>query len=583
MTDEVIGGAGIPPYRASGEYGQNSNSQSAHAANNTMPVGNIQPMPEYSVGQMHTEMPTAIPPTASISQDSSYAPYMNIQQVQTDNGAVDFQRSRGHAVAKHKRSHLSLIIISGLLALIITVLVVGFFGARSYYAHKAAPGVSFAGENVSGLSEHDLKQLVSSKSTSSILTISDGNGGRSTAKLKELGVQVDAEATVQNILSAKNHNQFAKLNPFEHESVPMVVSVNKGAMNNYLTETFVHQDKRSLPSSIVYDKDSHRFLAHEGKDGSAPRMDSVTSAVEKISQSPGQTIPVKISYHDTGMPITKDTAIHAADDANKRLTTPMVIENGKGGTLTIPVEQVAQWIKPVSDPQKGTITLSYDIEAVTSYAAKELSANLNQDMVAEKNIKNPQGEVLTVTNKGVDGVKIKDTGTTATQIIDQLKSGQITPIKAVADVEPHKVESRTVNYNVPNGDMWVEVNLTTQTATAYAGTTQVKSFPICSGLPRNGDESDLGTFFINVRYAVQTMRGADYVSPNVPWVSYYNGSEGFHTALWNYDAIAHGDAANRGSHGCINMYEQDAKWIYDNCPIGTMVKVIGDQPTQPVR
>ena len=67
------------------------------------------------------------------------------------------------------------------------------------------------------------------------------------------------------------------------------------------------------------------------------------------------------------------------------------------------------------------------------------------------------------------------------------------------------------------------------------------------------------------------------------WVSYYHAGEGFHTASWNYDGIATGDAANHGSHGCINMYEQDARWIYENCPRGTIVQIVGTTPDGPVR
>ena len=31
------------------------------------------------------------------------------------------------------------------------------------------------------------------------------------------------------------------------------------------------------------------------------------------------------------------------------------------------------------------------------------------------------------------------------------------------------------------------------------------------------------------------------------------------------------------------MYEADAHWIYDNCPRGTIVQVIGETPENPVR
>ena len=66
-------------------------------------------------------------------------------------------------------------------------------------------------------------------------------------------------------------------------------------------------------------------------------------------------------------------------------------------------------------------------------------------------------------------------------------------------------------------------------------------------------------------------------------VGYFNGGEGFHTASWNGYGIAHGDPVHYGSHGCVNMYEADAKWIYDNCPEGTVVQVVGAMPSGAVR
>ncbi|AKV56004.1 hypothetical protein AB656_00290 [Bifidobacterium actinocoloniiforme DSM 22766] len=474
-------------------------------------------------------------------------------------------------------------VLLGLLAALIIALTGGYFGARSYYSHRAAPGISFGGQSVAGKDAGQLKDLVVSKTADTHMTLTDGKGGRAAASLKDLGVKVDADKTVSALLGAKSGSDFARINPFQRQSVPLSYSLDQVKMNDYLTKAFVSKDQQAVPSTIAFDDGSKTFTVQEGKKGRAPQMDSVKKAVNRSAEEPGGAQSVAISYHDVDMPITRDVATQAASEANKRLATPMAIDNGAGDQFTVPTDQVAQWIKPQTDFDKGTMALAYDQDAVKAYAATELPAKLNKNMVTEKNVKNTKGDVVAVTTKGVDGVKIKDTDATAAQIMNQLQTGQIAPIKAAADIEQHKEETRTARYDVPDGDMWVEVNLSTQTATAYKGTTPVKTFLICSGLPRNGDESDPGTFFINIRYDVQTMRGPGYVSPGVRWVSYYNGSEGFHTAAWNYDAIAHGDAANRGSHGCINMYEQDAKWIYDNCPAGTMVKVIGSQPTAPVR
>ena len=131
------------------------------------------------------------------------------------------------------------------------------------------------------------------------------------------------------------------------------------------------------------------------------------------------------------------------------------------------------------------------------------------------------------------------------------------------------------DFNVENGSPWLKVDLSAQKAYAYKGTTLVNTFNVATG--KTGHRTDNGVYYVNVKYRTQTMRGEDYVTPNVPWISYFNGGEGFHGASWNYYNI------NRGipsSHGCVNMYVNDAKWVYDFAPIGTKVEVVGSSPAK---
>ena len=77
--------------------------------------------------------------------------------------------------------------------------------------------------------------------------------------------------------------------------------------------------------------------------------------------------------------------------------------------------------------------------------------------------------------------------------------------------------------------------------------------------------------------------GSRYLSKGVKWVSYFYGGEGFHTASWNNTASPTATRRTTAPHGCVNMYEADSKWIYDNCPEGTIVQVVGAMPSGPVR
>ena len=97
-------------------------------------------------------------------------------------------------------------------------------------------------------------------------------------------------------------------------------------------------------------------------------------------------------------------------------------------------------------------------------------------MVVEKNITNTDGTVLTVTQKGVDGVAVQSTDETAAQVLDALNAGRGAELTATVKVTDHKTESRKVDYTSPNGDPHMVINLSEQKVYAYKGSTLVKTF-----------------------------------------------------------------------------------------------------------
>ncbi len=497
------------------------------------------------------------------------------------NGQADraFGPGAGH---KAPASSHRMRIILALLLLAVLILVGCWFGAHAFFRERVAPGVTLGGQVMTGRTSDQVRRIVDQQVHDSQVDLK-GEGTSAKAGLKDLGVSVDSDATVARIMSAKGSADISRLNPFQREAVPLVADRDQLAMNKYLTERFIDRQDRSVPSTIVFDSGAHAFRAQEGRAGKAPELGRVQDAVSSLIDEPGRHLAVGVVYKDVNMPISLDAANQVASQANQRLAKDLVIKGADDDLMTVPAATVATWVKPVTDLEKGTMELGFDRQAIKQYLDQELARQLDRNMVTAVNVKNTKGDVVAEITKGVDGVRVTDASATADLVVHALEQGDTNPVQAPADITPHKEQTRVARYDVPDGDVWIQVNLSNQTATAYHGTTQVKTFPICSGKPHDGRWSDTGTFFINVRYAVQTMRGEGYVTPNVKWISYYNGSEGFHTANWNYEGIARGDPAQYGSHGCINMYEQDAKWIFDNAPIGTMVKVEGQVPAGPAR
>jgi lipoprotein-anchoring transpeptidase ErfK/SrfK len=471
-------------------------------------------------------------------------------------------------------------IIAGVaVAVLLVACGAALFGAHAYYRDRVAPGIAIGGQSVAGKTSDEVRQVVSRQAKDAKIIIDDENGHSVTAHLKDLGVTVDEAQTVNNLMGAKRDNLFVEVNPFSRQTVGLVGKTDASSLNAYLNKHFAAEHDAAMPSGISYDAGQGAFVATEGHAGRMPQNAPVKRAIATALSNPADSRRIKISYETIGTPISLDTAQQAAGEANRRFDHDIVITNGDTGSVTVPHDVIASWIKPDTDLLKGRISLSFDKQAVLSYLNNQMPKQLNQDMVSQQDLVDRAGKVILTSTKGVDGVKIKNCDAVLDQVYGAVTGAQGVSVQIPSDITKFDVKQTVVHTRVV-------VDKTKQTATVYQDDVVQKTFPVCTG--KTGEyETPSGTFFINLRYASQDMRTPTHsgvvVTPGVKWVSYFNGSVGFHAAYWNPDGIAHGDAPGQGSHGCINMYDADAQWIYDNCPAGTLVEVVGTQPSGPVR
>lgn len=123
----------------------------------------------------------------------------------------------------------------------------------------------------------------------------------------------------------------------------------------------------------------------------------------------------------------------------------------------------------------------------------------------------------------------------------------------------------------PAGAKRIEVDISEQWLTAYAGDEIVYDAPVATG--KDGFNTPTGSYKIYLKYRKQTMRGSmggeTWVVPDVPNVMYFNGSVALHGAYW-HNAFGTG---TRLSHGCVNLPLDAAAALYDWAPEGTPVIV----------
>jgi lipoprotein-anchoring transpeptidase ErfK/SrfK len=112
-------------------------------------------------------------------------------------------------------------------------------------------------------------------------------------------------------------------------------------------------------------------------------------------------------------------------------------------------------------------------------------------------------------------------------------------------------------------ERWIDVDLTAQQLTAYEGSRPVYSALVSTGLPQT--PTVVGQFRIWVKFVHDDMEGPGYYLPDVPYVMYFYRGYGLHGTYW------HNNFGTPMSHGCVNLSNENAEWLFNWASVGTKV------------
>ncbi len=121
-----------------------------------------------------------------------------------------------------------------------------------------------------------------------------------------------------------------------------------------------------------------------------------------------------------------------------------------------------------------------------------------------------------------------------------------------------------------SGEIWMDINLSTQSMVVYQGDKVLARTYVSTGRP--GFDTPTGTYYINRKVPVKdmtgTLGGEYYYVHDVPSVMYFtNRGHAIHGAYW------HNNFGYRMSHGCVNLPVSFASWLYSITPMGARVRI----------
>jgi lipoprotein-anchoring transpeptidase ErfK/SrfK len=418
-----------------------------------------------------------------------------------------------------------------------------------------APGTSIAGVPVGGLTAGAAADAVSERFASTTIVLTgDGDGASLTAA--DLGATIDAKALAD---AAYAEHPAWNVGAWNAEPAEAVVTIDADAATAALRAAAPDLYTDPVDATLAYDEATKAFVATDAITGTGVDVEAVRAALQDAFAQGTASLELAPPAAPVEAHVPTFAAAGAADTANGIISTAGFYV---GHERVVPVDRAtaASWLT-VTQNDRGAFDISADAAAIQK-VVDTLKAKVDRAPVTASVITDSDGTVLREITKGVKGRTLATTTGIAAAYAAQIAAGDGSFALDVTE-QPFTTVAKA---------RLLEVDLSRQRLYLKENGKVVDSWAISSG--KAVTPTYPGRYKINSHIPMQTMRSThptdpkwNYVQPDVKWVMYFNGNQGFHGVYW------HSNWGTRMSHGCVGMPEWRAKQIYDWAPYGVDVYI----------
>lgn len=413
-----------------------------------------------------------------------------------------------------------------------------------------APGTTIAGIPVGGLTPGAAAEVVSSRLANIEVALTDVTGDPVVSGA-DLGASIDAGALADKAFA--DHPMW-NLSTWMSEPVAGTIALDTEAANSALRALVPASYDEAVDAGVVFDEASSAYATTPAETGTGINLEDLTSAITSAIADGHGSVSFSGAPTETAAAVSDEMAASTADAMNTMLGK-IGFYIGEERTVPVKPEVAATWLDVVHED--GELHIEADETAIQA-AVDTLPSLVNRDAVDARSVVNSSGDVLRELTPGVNGRELGDVSNAASEFAEQLEGGN-----AVFELDATETpfETATVIRRV-------DLNLSTQRATAYENDQVVNSWAISSGTPST--PTPTGNFSVFAHTAMQDMGcgpTSSYCTEDVPWSTWFAPDIAFHGTYW------HNNFGQQMSHGCVNMPVSAAKYIYDWAPVGTAVAV----------
>lgn len=462
-------------------------------------------------------------------------------------------------------------LLSALLALVLAAPLAGLSGRAAYAADLAPDGASIGGLSVAGMSRAEVATTIAEQAE--IVKVSITVAGQTVeTPLGQAGGRINATALADALVDGVDPTESAASETDSAAGAEAAATVDADAVAAFAERIDARVGAPAVSASIRPTADGDAFEVAVGSPGRGVDRDSLSELVQTAAYTVTSQ-SAELPLEDIA-PAVSDMAAQQAATAANTLITPEVTLTGAGETMKADAATRASWV--------GTTVVNGELvpvllrESVAAWVDR-VAASAEVDPISAIDNVDAEGNRLEPARPAQAGLEVTNREAVTDGIITALEShkpyaGELITREVEAGVEQRVVSSGTDRfaYAARADEKWVDINLTDSTITAYKGYEQVHG-PVLMNHGGPGNETITGTYEVYLSYAKQDLgctAGWSYCQKDVAWVTYWHGNYAIHSAPW---AKHFGVGADAGSHGCINLPEDEARWYYDWAETGTTV------------
>ena len=464
------------------------------------------------------------------------------------------------------------LLIFGIAAALVLVLLVGFYGYRTFYfTNHFFEGTVINGMDCGGMTAGQVEDQIRKNAADYTLDIHFRNGDQQIVG-SSIDYQYQSSGSVQALL--KEQNAFAWLTENsrnrKHE-VSVQMQYDKTKLDGQVSQfQQLQEDQMEAPVDAKVEFLDGKFVAAEATQGTqldiAKAKEAIAQAVAQGAQelemeSAGVYFEPAVSSDDTNLE-------EQAAQLNELVSASVTYQLPDGQTKVLDGTTLKDWL---SVDENGNYSKN---EEIWNQKLNEYVAGLAEEV-------DTYGKEQTFPATGIDG-GVKVTQSNYGWKIDQEQEAA----QLAQDIADHLTTTREPVYssrefasdNNGFGNTYVEIDVSRQHIWFYKDGSRIVDSECVTGKMVKSRYTPAGIFTLVSKTSPKTLRGPKQADGSYEWESDvtfwmpFNGGIGLHDATWR-SSFGGNIYKNSGSHGCVNLPYNVAKTIYNNIEVGTPIIV----------